>query len=402
MEIMKKPAGRTWHTLLQEYEEYLYEDFLPFMDKYVYDHVYGGFMCHTNYYGKKISKDKRTWYDGRGIWMYSFLYNHIKKNPNYLEIAEKTINLVMKAKSKESLFWPWSYDRTGKDLKENTPDIYGNLFVAEGLAEYSVASGDASFWEQSKEILIQCMKLYDQKGYQYKLEYSPLDSFTHAERVLGHWMIMLRLSSSLLKIKSDQTLDELNKRCINALVHKHFNPRYNLMNEVLRHDFSQVSDSIEQFVYIGHSIESLWMLMDEAQRRDDRELFALAAKRFKFHVEVAWDDVYGGIFHCLNHVDKNDWLLEKVLWAQEEVLVGVMILIEQEGDPWAIRWFEKVYNYVIDKFPLHNEGSPMWQISGNRKLDFHGDGNRIENFHHPRHLMLNQLAIKRIINKQSS
>lgn len=397
---MRKLAGRPLIDLLKEYDDYLIKDFMPFMEHHIVDPEYGGFMCNTDSSGKNITTNKRTWYDGRGIWVYSFMYNHIEKAPEYLNVAEKTVDLVMQTKDQDALFWPWSYDRTGQDLKEYPPDIYGNLFVAEGLAEYSIAAGETIFWEKSKEILLQCMALYDQEGYGYQLEYSPVDAISHAERVLGHWMIMLRLSTNLLKIKNDQVLEEINARCIDALMNKHFNQKFNLMNEVLRHDFSQVSEVMEQFVYIGHAIESLWMVMDEALRREDQQLFELAAERFKFHVEVAWDDVYGGVLHCLDHVDHNQWLLNKVLWAQEEVLVGLLMLIEHGEDPWAIHWFDKMYRYVIGKFPMHIHGSPLWQIAGNRRLDFEGNGNRVENFHHPRHLMLNQLALKRMINKK--
>jgi mannose/cellobiose epimerase-like protein (N-acyl-D-glucosamine 2-epimerase family) len=212
-------------------------------------------------------------------------------------------------------------------------------------------------------------------------------------------MIMLRLTTNLLRTKADREIEEINNRCIDALINKHFNQKFNLMNEVLKHDFSQVSDEIEQFVYIGHAIESLWMVMDEALRREDQKLFDLAAERFKFHVEVAWDDVYGGVFHCLDHVGRNKWLLDKILWAQHEVLIGLLMLIEYKEDDWAIRWFDKVYNYVIAKFPMQKHGLTLWQIGGNRTVDFDGKGDRIENFHHPRYLMLSQLALRRMIDK---
>src|SRR5690606_28372439 len=115
-------------------------------------------------------------------------------------------------------FWPWSYDRLGNNLYENTPDIYGNLFVAEGLAEFSIATNNDSYWEKSKEILLNCVDIYDSSGYLYKLEYSPVSSFTHAERVLGHWMIMLRLSTNLLKGRNDVEVEKVSTRCLDALM----------------------------------------------------------------------------------------------------------------------------------------------------------------------------------------
>lgn len=141
--------------------------------------------------------------------------------------------------------------------------------------------------------------------------------------------------------------------------------------------------------------------MYEAERRKDQQMFRLAAERFKRHVEVAWDDVYGGVFRSLVNVNENIWKVDKVLWEQSEVLIGALFLLEKTGDPWAYQWFDKMYKYVTDKFPLKKYGFPLWNIDGDRKVTFVRNGVRIENYHHPRHLMLNILSLERIINKIS-
>ena len=106
-------------------------------------------------------------------------------------------------------------------------------------------------------------------------------------------------------------------------------------------------------------------------------------------MEVAWDDVFGGVFHNLENVEKYQWELDKVLWAQEEVLIGTMMLITERNDPWAVHWFSKMYDYVIDHFSLKPHGYDLWNIGSDRKMTFIDNGERIENYHHPRHLMLN-------------
>ena len=55
------------------------------MNEYVIDHELGGFMCSVEIEsGKSNSTDKRAWYEGRGMWTYSFLYNNLEKKPEYL------------------------------------------------------------------------------------------------------------------------------------------------------------------------------------------------------------------------------------------------------------------------------------------------------------------------------
>ena len=395
--MIKKIAGFRPENLLKVYRHYLFEDFLPFMDQYVVDHEHGGFKWNTDRSGNNITTNKRTWYDGRGIWVYSFLYNNFQKSESYLATARKTVDLLFKVKSAENELWPWSYSQTGKPLNEQAPDIYGNLFVAEGLIEFSIAIQNNSYLDKAREILLNCVTLYDREDYLYHFDYKADVPTIKVPRVLGHWMILLRLSTAFLKIRQDKGIEALAARCTDALLKHHLNKEFDLMIEFLERDLSQPKDHLSQFVYIGHSIEALWMVMDEATRKQDQVLFEQAKGMFKRHVEVAWDDVYGGVFHGLENVAQNKWVLEKVLWAQQEVLVGLMLLIARCGDSWAYSWFDKMYPYVIANYDLKKHGYSLWNIGGDRKMTFHKEGVRIENYHHPRHLMLNMLELNNLI-----
>lgn len=88
------------------YRHYLFEDFLPFMGKYVIDHQYGGFMCNTDRDGTNLTGDKDAWYEGRGIWVYSFLYNNFRRNEKHLEIARKSLQFWISAADRKVTFKP--------------------------------------------------------------------------------------------------------------------------------------------------------------------------------------------------------------------------------------------------------------------------------------------------------
>jgi N-acylglucosamine 2-epimerase len=396
-EGIEKIAGLTPDELLSQYKHYLFDDFLPFMDKFIIDHEMGGFFCNTNRSGRNLTLNKRAWFDGRGIWVYSFLYNRVKRDPSYLETSKKTVDLVLTIQPNTNEFWPGSYTREGIPLPDAVGDVYGNLFIAEGLAEYSEACGDTNYWNMAKGILLSCLSIYDREDYVYPVDYGPSPPFAHAPRVLGHWMIFLRTASCLLRHKPDPEIEKIAGRSIDAIMNYHYNPEFALLNEALHHDLSRPKGPFSQFVYTGHAIETMWMIMDEALRTRDRKLFDLARKRLKRHVKVAWDDIYGGVFRSLDDVEHNIWKLDKVLWAQEEVLIGTLCMIEHTGDPWAFYWFDRMYRYVLDKYPLEKYGSALWNNGGDRKMTFVGEGMRVENYHHPRHLMLNILSLERII-----
>ncbi len=398
--MIEKLADQSLAELRELYRYDLFDDYLPFEEKHVVDHELGGFMCNTDRAGNNLSTEKNTWYEGRGIWVHSFLHNNFGKSERNLEIARKSAELVLPLKPPAGELWQGSLTREGKATGSRASDIYCGLFVANGLQQLARASGEARYRDLAKEILLDHLAIYDNPKYDYPASYAPAGlPPIQGPRVLGHWMVLLRLATQMLEVGPDAEIEEIARRSVDALLDHHQNPSFELMNEVIEHDLSRPTGGWEQFCYIGHAIETLWMVMFEAGRRNDKALYDRAAKMFKRHVEVAWDDVYGGFFHGLNHVDNNDWSVSKVLWLQEEVLIGTLYMIEHTGDPWAIEWFDKTYAYVREKWPLKQYGYPIWILSADRKVTFEEKATRVGNFHHPRHLMINLLALDRIIER---
>lgn len=383
--------------LLKDYNYHLFEDFLPFVEKHAVDHKYGGFLCHTNRKGENITQDKTAWFEGRGIWVFSFLYNNLKKDPKYLEIARKSVEFILKNEPTGKVLWSNKYSREGKPLEGPATEIYGDLFIANGFSEYSVASGEAKYWDKAKSILLKCWDIYNSPDYDYLVTYGPDVRNAKGSRILGHYMILIRLVTQMLNHRPDPELEKIADKCIDDIMNYHFNPEFSMLNEVINFDLSRQEGPFAQFVYTGHSIETLWMLMFEADRRNDQKLLDLLIERFKRHIEVAEDNVYDGYYRALVNVNENIWKLDKALWVQEEVLVGLLFIAQKRGYKWAEEKFLKQWNYVIDKFPLKQYGYPMWNIYGDRYVTFVEDYDRIGHFHHPRHLMLNILRIKEML-----
>ena len=375
------------------------------MDKYVIDKKYGGFLCNTNLNGKHINTNKDTWTEGRGIWVYSFLYNNFGKDKEYLNIARNALNLILKTKPGSNKLWPDQISRQGNALTPPSKVISGDILVAEGLCEYSRATGEMKYWNMARDIILKCWRIYNEKDYYPNIvaDYQGPKAIPFpGAKIQGASMNMIITISEMLQLRNDPDLEAINSECISAVINKFFNPEFQLNNELLNHDYSRPNNELEQFVYTGISIETLWPIMERAVKLKDIKLFITAAERFKRHVEVAWDDVYGGIFRSLNNVNLNLWEVErlaKVLWAQQEVLNGIILLIEQIDDKWAKNTFEKMYSYLVDKFLLKQYGYPLWIFAADRKVTFDPNQNdqRIENYHLPRNLMLTLLAIDRII-----
>jgi len=377
----------TLEQLREKYKESLYGRFIPNMEKLVIDHQYGGFMCNVNIATHTLlNGNKRAWYEGRGIWAYSFLYNNFGKDPKFLEVARKSKDFIMKHQPKDNSFWIGSFTREGAPVG-GPGDIYGSLFVAEGLAEFSKATGDKQYLEQAKKITLSALARYDSPDYTHGNLKGP--------RINGHWMIFLRSATQFLELQADADIQMLADRCLDAIMKHHLNPDFGLINENLNHDLSRTPEQA-QFSYTGHGIETLWMVMAEAIRRKDAALFKTAGDAFKHHVTVAKDNVYGGYFRSLDHIDNNTWTVDKVRWLQEEVMIGSLMLLEHTGDQWALNTFAETDAYHREKFTRPEYAFVI--DSGDRKVDKHSQ-TRAENYHHPRQLMLTLLAIDRIIGR---
>ncbi|MBN1292239.1 MAG: AGE family epimerase/isomerase [Candidatus Latescibacteria bacterium] len=416
-----KLAGMTLEELREEHRYWLFDDFLPFMDKFVIDHELGGFMCTVDRDGTQLSSNKRTWYEGRGTWVYSYLYNNIEQNPKYIEIAQKSVDYIMKQNPLGKELMPSSYTKEGKPVQD-TPDpiFYGDMFVASGFQEFSKIKGNEKYWDMAKQIVLKCVDIYDNRpGYSNlppsdtrrrgrsqrssEQETAQEENMPGVERprIMGHWMVLLNCTQMMLETHSDPEIEAIADRCVDAVMNYHYNPDYGLLNEYLNHDLSRIESDNYGQICVGHGPETLWMVLYDAIRRKDKALFDRAAEFLHRSAEVFWDDVYGGLLAGLNHVDNYIWdVRQKSEWLQNEVLIGLLCVIEHTGAQWAKDWYDKLHSYVMEKFPLKQYGYPLWFAYADRKLTFTEHYNRCEHFHHPRYLMQNQLALDRMIQKK--
>ncbi len=81
-------AGMSLVELRDDYRNRLFNEYLPFWENGGIDRQYGGIMCELNADGTVADGLKNSWYQGRGLWVYSFLYNHFGQDRRWLEVAD--------------------------------------------------------------------------------------------------------------------------------------------------------------------------------------------------------------------------------------------------------------------------------------------------------------------------
>src|SRR5688572_1383365 len=148
-----KLAGVSLPDLKQRYRNELFGVLIPYWDKNGIDHERGGFMCALDHDGTRVNTDKFLWFQGRGIWVYTYLYTHFGRDPRYLEVARKTRDFALKYFRNERGEWAQLVSREGKVLQPPANDPSGALYMAEGLQAYAQATGDSEAWQIALETI---------------------------------------------------------------------------------------------------------------------------------------------------------------------------------------------------------------------------------------------------------
>jgi N-acylglucosamine 2-epimerase len=385
-----------------ELRNLLFNEYLPFWDHGGYDRECGGFMCNLTPEGVPVDDEKFIWYQGRAIWVYSFLYNNLVRDARYLEIASRTRDFMVQKMYLGKGQWAEKAHRDGSILKGVglDSDIYGWLFAAIGLIEYYKCSGNNADLQLAIESITAAQKAYDSPQYRQGTKFEGL-------RIQGHSMIFVQVLAQLLQNSHDAVLGKLLDFHLDNLMIRFYNPDYRIANEELAHDYSRIQGK-EGYMFLGHSLEAQWMVMQTALWKKDGQLFDSALANFKRFLEMGWDHSFDGwgseyynVFAGPDHSQGPDFST-KTMWAHTEILIGCMIAMEHTEACWASEWYERTWNYIKKTFC---RGIGAWEQAVNRygepisreKWGIHPL--RRCNYHQPRFLMMNILSLERMIKR---
>ena len=153
-------------------------------------------------------------------------------------------------------------------------NVYGWLFAAAGLAQLYLAAGDPKDLELAKQSLRAAMKAYDDPAYtdRHTTRYTTVEVPLQGLRTQGHSMVLIWILSQLLSAHDDPELAKLQQTHVDLLVNRFWSAEYGIANEFLRHDYSRIPEA-ETHMFAGHSLETLWILLHEALRLRDHDLF---------------------------------------------------------------------------------------------------------------------------------
>lgn len=357
MNINKK-NGKLLSEWANLYKKTLYEDVIPFWLKYAIDES-GAINNCLDDSGNLISKNRYLWSQGRALWTFSALYNRIEPRKEWLDVAHGLFRYLSMNGRDSSGNWMYLLDENGNVLEKDI-SIYVDGFVLNGVGEYYKAIGN----EEAAKIAAETyenvkLRLSNPGSYNIAPYSIPEGMKTH-----GINMIFSFFFYNLGKILSRQDMCETGYKLAREILEDFYNTEKDVVLEFVTLD-GKYSDTPQGRTCVpGHVLEGMWFLISIFEQTGDKDLIAECCRLIKRHLELAWDEEYGGLLLALDIEGKKPVFWNKpdykAWWVHVEALVATIYAYKHTGDEWCIEWHKKVQEYAFSHFPVEGGEWTQW------------------------------------------
>ena len=330
------------------YQNELLQNILPFWLNHSKDEKNGGYFTCLNRDGSVYDTDKFMWLQGRAVWCFSFMYNHVEKREEWLRMALHGAAFMEKYGRDANGDWYFSLTADGRPLVQPY-NIFSDCFATMAFASLDKATPN----EQYRQIATETFQRIIQRQHNWKGIYNKAYPGTRSLKNFSLPMILCNLSLELEHILGAEQVDQFIPTVIHEVMNVFYQPDKGLILENVFEDGS-FCDSFEgRLLNPGHAIEAMWFIMDIGKRLNDKELIIKAKDIMLRTLEYGWDKEHEGIFYFLDIKAYPPQQLEwdqKLWWVHVEALVALAKGYQLTGDERCAKWFEKVHHYTWKHF----------------------------------------------------
>ena len=330
------------------YKNELVNNVLPFWLNHSKDDLNGGYFTCLDQEGNVYDTDKFIWLQGREVWCFSFMYNHVEQNPAWLNMALHGADFLKKYGRDDAGNWYFSLSADGKPLVQPY-NIFSDCFATMAFASLDKAMPSDEYKKIALDTFNNIIKRKNNSKGQYNKSYPG----TRSLKNFSLPMILCNLSLELEHILGKDKVEEFIPTIIHEVMDVFYHPDFGLILENVNED-GTFCDSFEgRLLNPGHAIEAMWFIMDLGKRMNDEHLIYKAKDIMLRTLEHGWDKEYDGIFYFLDVKGYPPQQLEwdqKLWWVHVEALVALAKGYALTGDENCLIWFEKVHAYTWSKF----------------------------------------------------
>jgi len=357
------------------YRKELYEEIIPFWEKYSLDkECKGYFTCITDQ-GVVFDTDKFVWLQARQAWMFATLANAQPKTHEWRETAKLGIDFLEKYGRSPEGDWYFSLTKEGAPLVAPY-NIFSDSFAAMAFGTYFKIDPDPKYAQIAKDTFERILKRKDVPKGTYEKKISgtrPMQNFALP-------MILCNLALELEHLIGAQRVSELTKGLIPLILEQFYDKESGLILENIGPNGTQIDSFEGRLLNPGHAIEAMWFIMNLGIRSNDNAVIDKAEAIMYNHLEHGWDYEHGGIFYFLDRKGYPTQQLEwdqKLWWVHLETLVALAKTYAYNKSPKAKEWFIKVHDYSWNHFrdPIHKgewygyltrEGKVLFPLKGGK------------------------------------
>jgi N-acylglucosamine 2-epimerase len=350
--------------LLAIYRAELLERTVPFWLDHAIDREYGGILTCIGDDGQILSADKYMWSQLRAVWTFSALYNRIEPRPEWLDVARGIFEFAAEHGRNEEGRWVFAVDREG-NVREGATSIYADGFAIYGFTEFARATGDARAIDLALATYENVRARLARPGSYATAPYAiPPGAKAHAVA-----MIFALAFHELGLLLSDDAILAAGHALAEEVMTAFLRPEQHLLYEYVTLDNQLMDTPQGRAIVPGHAIEAMWFMIHIYQHWGDDARIRQALDAIRWHVELGWDEAYGGILLARDAAGGEPWwpfAESKLWWPHTEALYALLLAYQLSGETWALDWFERVHNYAFTHFPVPGYGE--WT----QKLDRQG------------------------------
>lgn len=366
--------------LIKLNKDYLLNNCVKYWAEYSPDYKNGGYYTCLDRQWNVYNTDKSVWFQGRGAWLFSRLYNQVEKKQEWLDIARLGVEFINKHCFDTDGRMYFQVTEDGRPLRKRRY-VFSETFAIIALAEYAKASGDMLYLEKAKSIYKMVVDLYKSpKGIEPKVCLE-----TRRTLSLSLPMILLATSQNLREIDYDSMYDSLIDEILESLFKYFYKPEEKALFETVGENGERLDSPQGRCLNPGHAIETAWFLMHEGLYRQDGRIIDKALNILNWSIEHGWDKEYGGLLYFVDIEGKPAEQLEwdmKLWWPHTEALYALLLAHHITGEEKYELWYDKMLAYSFEHFAdkeygewfgyLHRDGSVSNTMKGSMwKGHFH-------------------------------
>ena len=262
---------------------------------------------------------------------------------------------------------------------------YADCFVIYGLSEYARVAHDRRAFEFAMRLFHSVLERLAAGSFRTNPYPTPCGYQQHGvPMILVETSRELALTADGFDPAGAPTIRQRTREFARQVLDEHRQPDREVVMEFLGADGLIRDTMLGTYINPGHTLESMWFIMHQAEEVGDRTMMESAVAAVRQACELGWDEEFGGLLQFAHmeggrprgHVPaehessamidklRTDWDA-KLWWVHSEALYALLRSYVHTREDWIEEWYRRIHDYTFKTFPAEGVGEE-WIAIRNR------------------------------------